>query len=100
MVGISEDPIGLAGGINRFPYTENNPVNYIDPRGLYSLNEFMEDWSALAYISVAQNYWKNYGGPVGSSMSALISFSGAAMVQESGEQPNSFQKKAALLVAA
>ena len=31
---ISEDPIGLAGGINFYSYVGNNPVNYIDPFGL------------------------------------------------------------------
>jgi RHS repeat-associated protein len=28
------DPIGLSGGINLFLYTENNPVNLVDPEGL------------------------------------------------------------------
>ncbi len=32
---ISEDPIGLAGGINMFSYVGNNPVNFIDPLGLH-----------------------------------------------------------------
>ncbi len=31
---ISEDPIGLAGGINSFAYVGNNPVLYRDPGGL------------------------------------------------------------------
>lgn len=31
---ITPDPIGLEGGINLWPYSENNPVNRNDPMGL------------------------------------------------------------------
>jgi len=31
---LSRDPIGVEGGINLYAYTENNPVNAIDPLGL------------------------------------------------------------------
>jgi len=34
---LTPDPIGLAGGINPFVYSHNNPVNYIDPYGLQSI---------------------------------------------------------------
>jgi RHS repeat-associated protein len=32
---LSEDPMGLAGGINPFAYAGNNPTNATDPFGLY-----------------------------------------------------------------
>lgn len=32
---LTPDPIGLAGGVNLFAYSYNNPLNLIDPWGLY-----------------------------------------------------------------
>ncbi len=34
---MTEDPIGLRGGVNRFSYADNNPLYFIDPVGLQVL---------------------------------------------------------------
>jgi RHS repeat-associated protein len=36
---ITRDPIGELGGINLYGFVENNPVNFVDPWGLYELKD-------------------------------------------------------------
>jgi uncharacterized protein RhaS with RHS repeats len=51
---ISEDPIGLRGGINTYDYAKNSPTRLIDPFGLSPKECKDDDWSwfwrALCWI--------------------------------------------------
>jgi hypothetical protein len=45
---INEDPIDLASGdMNFYAYVFEAPTNYIDPTGLYSMEEFVADLPTL-----------------------------------------------------
>ncbi len=62
---LTPDPIGLAGGINPFVYTHNNPINAIDPLGLWQFT-IGGGWGIAGYITFGKNngHW-NAGGGLG-----------------------------------
>lgn len=59
---ISEDPIGLFGGINFYRYVGNSPLNYRDPRG---------ELAAPLHYLVTYSATLPFGGPALSSILAL-----------------------------
>ncbi|MDB4913994.1 MAG: hypothetical protein JWM95_1638, partial [Gemmatimonadetes bacterium] len=64
---LSEDPIGLAGGINQYRFAENDPVNGSDPTGLDSNND--EDCTFSNYVLVCTP-WIN-GPPPGAGIGLI-----------------------------
>ncbi len=46
---LSEDPIGLKGGINKYAYTHDDPINYRDPSGRWVAGALIGFGNGLAF---------------------------------------------------
>ena len=79
---ISRDPIGVEGGVNVYNYTENNPVNNIDPIGL--CEEKVIDWKCVDDCVWSTNYRIASGLLSGEILTWGIAFASCIVVVEFG----------------
>jgi uncharacterized protein RhaS with RHS repeats len=70
----AKDPIGFAGGdADLYGYVFNDPVNFVDPWGLYSFQQSLQETAALSGIAATASFLTP-GGQV-----AAIVFTGIAI---------------------
>jgi RHS repeat-associated protein len=75
---ISEDPFGLAGGINLVAYAGNSPLNYVDPLGLSARSVFLG--TASLTVNTAALAAIEYPPVAGYLKIAGMTISGASIV--------------------
>ncbi|NLJ29541.1 MAG: DUF2778 domain-containing protein [Deltaproteobacteria bacterium] len=70
---LTPDPIGLAGGINPYVYAQNDPINAVDPLGLFVLGSYDRSTGQLSITDLdkgnsvtilAESGGKPFGDPI------------------------------------
>jgi len=80
---LSNDPIGISGGLNLYAFCSNDPVNFVDPTGLWWWDQGLVEWGAggmLGFQGVEAGFaaWEAFGQSIKSSYlsvgDGLVSF--------------------------
>lgn len=87
---LSKDPIGISGGLNQYVFCGNNPVNFVDPSGLWQFS-IAGGWGLAGELTFGRNSGRwNVGFKAG--LGAGIA--GGIVLTDSG-QPHASQGLAA-----
>ena len=71
---LSNDPIGIVGGLNQYAFCGNNPVNFVDPLGLWTVTIGVQGHvSVIGALSVGTGIAFGYSQEVGWSIGWLTS---------------------------
>jgi RHS repeat-associated protein len=72
---LSNDPIGISGGLNQYVFCGNNPVNFVDPYGLWA-----EEWAFWNPDSAVGRQFVSIGDAIGSTLARPFYPEGARTV--------------------